>query len=125
MKILNEYEVEGIEDFCAGLSNIVNVYYDGNEVASYTFECHPNEEGDIILVVPHLANVSPEYRGKGISTEIIRIIHQDYDVRFDNTVNNVVEDKNDIHYSDEGLRWMEKCYLLGYARRDDDCSDDD
>ena len=124
---MDKYDVEGIEDFRPGSGNVVTVENGEKIIAHYSFDCAPTAEGDIAYVIPHLANVVDGYQRKGISTELIRMINQDcnYEIRFDNAVNNTVEDKNMIHYSAEGLNWMQKCCTLGYSKRDDENDSDD
>ena len=118
MTILGKYEVTGIEDLIPGAGNLVYVYDEEIQIGSYSFDCLPDIDGDIRIVIPRLAYVAEDYRRKGISTSVIQKISEIYLVRFENAVNNLVADKDDTHYTSEGWQWMQKCCNSQFATND-------
>lgn len=77
--------------------------YNEKEIGYIVFIVRPNYEGDPAYVMPKDMNVLEEYRRKGVATKIIRTIPLKV-VFYPNTGNT-----DEIHYSDDGLSFMEYC----------------
>lgn len=121
-----EYFADGIEGFEIG-SNEVFVYKDKtdysrkvNHIAKISFDCPANSENEIGQINPYLANVLPEYQRRGIATNVIKEIKQlcYAEIVFVNALNEPVEDKNEVHYSDAGMALMESLCRQEIARKD-------
>lgn len=118
-----EYEVYGIENFSFGSGNIVRVSAEGESVACYSFDCTYNDSEEIRQVLVHQMHVNENFKRRHISTAVLEQIKEVYpnaEITFQNSLNNPVEDKNEIHYSDEGLFFMEHCCVMGLVNCDED-----
>lgn len=117
-----KYEVRGIEDFSFGPGNTVTVSTEGTVVACYSFDCLYNDLEDIRRVQIHHMQVNESFRRRRISTAVLEQIKEVYpnvEIPFRNSLNSPVEDKNEIHYSDEGLGFMEHCCTIGLVVSDE------
>lgn len=117
-----EYEVRGIEDFSFGPGNAVTVSSEGKVVACYSFDCLCNDSEEIREVLVHHMHVDESFRRRRISTAVLEQIKEVYpnvEIPFQNSLNCPVEDKNEIHYSDEGLWFMEHCCKIGLVVSDE------
>ncbi len=121
-KFDESYHVEGLENFDIGNGNHVVVFNEKSRpIAEYDFDCLSNNDDEIKIIVPHIANVLKEYRRKGISSAVIKVIKETFPestIEFLNAVNAPVEDDNDIHYTDDGIGFLEACCSKGIAIND-------
>ena len=93
---------------------MITATMNGELIAEFTFDCMPDLDGNILSVTLHGATVYESYRNQGIGTEIIRRVKEIYpNIIARNTVNSIVDDKNDIHYSDKGHDFIMSCIEKG------------
>ena len=114
---INKVEISGIFDFRPGPGNLVIASYDDTVIAEFYFDCFAGLEDEIVSVTLHTANVKEQYRLHGVGTKIIKDVKREYpEILARNVVNNTVENKNDIHYSEEGLSFIQSCIKKGLIK---------
>ena len=114
---INRVEINGIGDFERGSVNVVTGLYEGEEIASFSFDCVCNLDDEISSVILHMGNVCEKYRRQGVGTAIINAVRAVYsEIIVMNVDNNTVEDKNEIHYSDDGQSFIRSCINKGLVR---------
>lgn len=122
---MEDYILKGMEDFEGSKYNVLSLFFEGREIGTFSFYVTYDPYGDIMCVRPHLANIDPNFCRRGLGTGLIRRVAQEYKVHFVNSNNNPVEDKNQIHYTDEGYAWMRKCILIAGVSHDEEVNDDE
>ncbi len=122
---IEEIEVCGVDDIAPGYGNAVVARIGGDEVGKIVFYANVDYEGDVVSVTPHTANVDEEYRHQGVGTRIIQEVAQVYHIYAKNVLNNITDNKDDIHYTDEGLSFIRACEGKGYLKCDGDESNYD
>ena len=111
--------ISGMDDFWPGEISVIKVYYDENMIAEFQFMTCTDLDGDIAYVTPYIASVKEEFQRQGIGRFVIEQIAEIYIVKFKNVINNIAEDKNDIHYTDAGLSWAYSCRNIHNVILDD------
>lgn len=118
---INNIDIRGIDDFAPGPGNFVMAYYGIEKVAEFSFDCTPDEYGEIVSVTLHSANVIERYQRCGIGERLVEEVKKVYpNIIARNLVNNIPVDKDEIHYSDEGLSFIEKCIRKGLIKSSED-----
>ena len=116
---INDVEIIGVEDLGLGQGNEVTACYKGEQIANFYFDVWPHIDDDTKDVVLHYAYVREGYQHRGVGTKIMRTVAELYTIHAKNLCNNTVEDKNDIHYSKEGLSFIQKCVEEDIAKDDE------
>ena len=103
--------VEGLEEDCiAGESRVFCIRQGDVLIGEFVFDVAYMSEDDVFLIPRHLNIIDPKNRHLGYGLKAMEQIHDHpYTIRCMNIENNIVEDKNDIHYSDEGQNFINKC----------------
>ena len=122
---MEDYILTGMDDFEGASYNTLSLFHNNTLVGTFSFYINYDLYDQIISVTPHLAQVQPNFCRNGLGTNLIRRVCEDYIVYFRNANNAPVEDKEDIHYSDEGLAWMRKCLRIAGVRCDEETFDED
>lgn len=120
-KLMDEYILKGMDDFDGELS----IEYNEKVIGKFSFQINYDLNDEIISVTPYLANIDHEHCHKGLGTSLIKRVSQDYIVYFKNIANEPVEDKNSIHYSDQGYQWAQKCIKLPGVQSDEETFESD
>ena len=113
---LDEVEIRGMEDFESGDGAVITAHFLDEEIARFSFYSYPSIDDEIKGVVLYLAEVEPAYQKKGVGTKIMETVANIYTIYAENLCNNTVDDKNEIHYSNEGLSFMHKCVDMNLAK---------
>ena len=120
---LEDVIIKGVDDIAPGTGNCVEAVYYGEGIGYIYFDAIPNCDGDVAYVIPHIANVECEYQRKGVGTKIVEEVSLSYSIKATNSSNNVPDDKDDIHYSEEGMSFIEACADKGLLKCDDEADD--
>lgn len=112
---INKIDIEGLDDFEPGEKTVVYAFYNGDCIAEFVFDCVPDLDDGIAYVMLHNANVFVNKR-KGVGTKIMSEVGKRYEIIVGNTVNNVPDNKEDIHYTYEGKSFIQECISKGLAR---------
>lgn len=117
---IGDVKIIGIDDIVPGSGNTVKALYDGNEIAWCSFYASEGLAalvGEVTYVIPHIINVEPEYKHHGVGTKIMEEVSKRYNIYALNIENNIPEDKDDVHYSDEGLSFIQACIDKGIVEK--------
>ena len=110
-----------------GDDNIGRAYCGGEEVGQLSFWVTDNG-GDYTentrSAQVHTMNVIEAFQRAGIATEIIKYAKEEYDSVTFASDPGTVEDKDDIHYSEEGLAFKRYCELNKITKDPDEYFED-
>lgn len=111
-----------------GDDNTVSAFNNGTKVGEISLDVSEIPVGyndETTLAIPHTMNVIEGYKRAGIGTQMIKCAKEKFDTVMFASDPGTVEDKDDYHYTDEGLAFKHYCEKIRLTKDPDEYIEDE